>query len=879
MASPIFFRPVIPLLIALIGGILVGAEVKRCELWFGAIVAVSAVCVLRQAYQRQSGVFFAVMLFFALGYLSITPWLQPRFPAHHVIHYAGANRWNITGKIVSQPQVTGNRSRFILRASNLADERQSHNVTGKLRVTVLGRSPRIAAGDELQLKSRLRLITNFNNPGGFNYRRYMAFKGVWTTAYVRGDRLVVTNRHRPFHLIEFVDSIRRAFGDLIDRSGGLAAGAVLKALIIGDRAQISPDIRQAFNRAGVSHLLAISGLHIGIVATVAFVLFHALTVRVKFLLWKAGTRKTAALISLLPVIFYGALAGFSPSTQRAVIMVSVFLLTFLFESEQDPPNTLTLAALLILVADPPALFSISFQLSFSAVLAIIYGLARVANRDTLQPTPLKASWFFKFRSRLVSFFLVSFFAICGSLPLVAYYFNQVSLIGLAANFVVVPLIGFVTIPIGLVGLFVLPLSVALASWCIKASLLILSFSLNIVTLIADLPFAAVKVVTPSLLEIICFYIMGWALLNLRRSDRQALIPKPTDCSTGSRNQTVNQYHPIWSAKTIWRKFSKIPISLENYGLHSAKTAQIVLVLVLMVLILDTGYWLHQRYGSSDFRVTIIDVGDGSASLLELPGGYNILIDGGGFTDNSAFDVGEKIVAPLLWRKKIQTVDTLILSHPNSDHLNGLIYIARHFNVKNVWTNNEPHDTLGYAKFMEVIAQNNIRLAAFDKFPRRHRIDQVELDILYPPPGFLKLKDSQKWRNTNNNSLVVKATFDSISFLFPGDIMVDAEKELVRLAGSNLPSTVLIAPHHGSKTSNSKIFIDSVNPEAVILSSSRNGRFKFPHRTTLKRYNNQGCSIWRTDLNGAINLSTDGRHLHIKAFNEISDHRQRRGYEE
>ncbi len=540
---------------------------------------------------------------------------------------------------------------------------------------------------------------------------------------------------------------------------------------------------------------------------------------------RVPARKMAAVLSLLPVIFYGTLAGFSPSTQRAVIMVAVFLLTFLFESEQDPLNTLALAALLILVADPPALFSISFQLSFSAVLAIIYGLTRMPKRDALQQRPLKIGWLFRFRSKLVSFLLVSFLAICGSLPLVAHYFNQVSLIGLGANFIVVPLIGFVAIPLGLMALFVLPLSVALASGCIEASILILSFSLDFLTLAADLPFAAVKVVTPSLLEIMCFYIMGWALLNLRR--------------------------------------------LENNALRFVKPAQIVLVLVSMVLILDIGYWLYQRYWHPDFRVTIIDVGDGSASLLEMPGGHTILVDGGGFTDNSAFDVGERIVAPLLWRKKIRTVDTLILTHPNSDHLNGLIYIARHFNVKNVWSNNQSRSTKGYATFMEVIAQKNIRLASFVDLPRRHRIGGVELNILYPPPPeFLKLKNSQKWRNTNNNSLVVKASLESISFLFPGDIMADAEKELVHLAGSNLASTVLIAPHHGSKTSNSRIFIDAVNPKAVILSSSRNGRFNFPHPATLKRYHHQGCAIWRTDLNGAIQLSTDGRHFDVKAFKKI-----------
>ena len=825
MTSAIYFRPGIPLLISLICGILLGSEYKGFEFGIGAVLLVSTAWVVRQIYCRQSGAIFPILLFVALGYLSIFPWVQPRFPAKHIIHYAGSDPWDITGKIDSQPQRIRNRIRLILQVSSLADDHQTHAVTGKLRVTAVGNLPQFAVGDVLRLKSRIRLINNFKNPGGFDYRRYMAFKGIWATAYVRGDRLAVIKQHPASDVFEFINNTRNAYSDLIDTSGDVAAGAVLKALIIGDRTQITPEMRQAFNRAGVGHLLAISGLHIGIVATVAFVFFQALMVRIKPLLWRAGTRKTAALLSLLPVFIYGLIAGFSPSTQRAVIMVAIFLLTFLFESEQDPLNTLSLAALLILVADPPSLYSISFQLSFSAVFAIIYGLSSVQNRRSPQKVPLKAGWFFRFRNKLISFFLVSVFAICGSLPLVTYYFNQISLVGLGANFIVVPLIGFVTIPLGLVALYIMPLSTTLASWCIKVGTLILSYALEIVNFFADLPFAAVKTVTPSLLEIGCFYVLGWALLNLRRFEPNAAI---------------------------------------NKALWPGKLAKFAVVLVLLTLALDTYYWLYQRYWHTDLRVTVIDVGLGSASLLELPGGYTILVDGGGFADNSTFNVGERIIAPFLWRKKIRSVDTLILSHPNSDHLNGLIYIARYFNVKNVWTNNESRNTLGYAKFMEVIARENIHLPVFEDMPRRHRIGGVELSLLYPPPNFMNLINTQKWRNTNNNSLVVKASLKSISFLFPGDIMAEAENELVHLAGNSLSSTVLIAPHHGSKTSSSQAFLNTVDPKVVIISSGRNNRFKFPHFVTLKRYENQGCTIWRTDISGAICLSTDGRHLAIKA---------------
>ena len=247
----------------------------------------------------------------------------------------------------------------------------------------------------------------------------------------------------------------------------------------------------------------------------------------------------------------------------------------------------------------------------------------------------------------------------------------------------------------------------------------------------------------------------------------------------------------------------------------------------------------------------------------------MLIDGGGFADNAAFDVGAAIVAPLLWKKKIRTVDTLILSHPNSDHLNGLIYIARYFHVKNVWTNSEAHDTLGYQTFMDVIANRKIVLPSFADMPRSLWVNGVKLDFLYPPQGYLKRKEKEGWRNTNNNSLVVKVSMGSRSFLFPGDIMAAAEEELVGMAGRKLDSTVLIAPHHGSRSSSSTAFLGQVNPEVIVISCGRRSRFKLPHPTILKKYQHYGYAIFRTDLNGAVSLSTDGQQLEIKPFFEVS----------
>ncbi len=866
MSDNIYFRPAIPLLVSLICGILFGSGLAGYEIWATAAAIVCTGFCLRRFLRKENALILPIVLFVSLGYLSVQPWVSSRLPANHIFHYTDTHRWDITGRIADEPRKLNNRTRFHLQATSLdGDGRTPRAVSGKLRVTALGNIPDLAAGDWVRFNSRIRSLTNFKNPGGFDYKKYMAFKGIRASAYLKGDTLVVIDKHPLGGFFRIIERVRSTFAGLIEKAGHTQVQGVLKALIIGDRSQISTETRQAFNRAGVGHLLAISGLHIGIVATVAFGFFHRLMTRFKPFLWRAWTRKGAALLSLLPVFAYGMMAGFTPSTQRAVIMVSIFLLTFLFEREQDSINTLALAALIILVADPPSLFSISFQLSFTAVFAIIYGFSWVQKRTSAPKTPIPGDRRLRLITRLISFFLVSFFAVCGSLPLVAAYFNQISLVGLAANFIVVPLVGFFAIPLGLVALFVSPLSMTAAYWCIQASSGILAIALGVVQFFADLPFAAVKTFTPSLLEIGCFYVLCWALLNFHRQPRLAAGKPGSGAGAALKPVTRNSEISPAGVDSGLGKFQGIFRGLQVKRPSQSDLAKAALVLVLVTLAADTCYWLYQRFGYADLRVTVIDVGHGSSSLLEFPGGYTMLIDGGGFADNSAFDVGAAIVAPLLWRKKIRTVDTLILSHPNSDHLNGLTYIARHFHVKKVWTNSEAQNTLGYKNFMEVIKNKKIVLPSFADMPQNHWINGVKLDFLYPPTGFLKHKEKEKWRNTNNNSLVVKVSLGSISFLFPGDIMAAAEKELVGLAGRKLNSTVLIAPHHGSRSSSSTIFLREVNPDVIVISSGRQSRFKLPHPATLNKYQQHGSSIFRTDINGAVSLSTDGQQLEIKPF--------------
>ena len=866
MASHFYLRPVAVLLISLMGGIILGCHFPGYTIGTLGIVFFGAGYIGINLVRKKSVGLSPIILYVALGYVAVQPWIAPHFSANHIQNFSDENRWRIAGVVDSHPVEFSYLKRFVLRAETLKHKETSYRVTGRIRVTVSGPGPVFARGDRVVFRSRLRQPRNFNNPGGFDYRRYMAFKGLWRTAYTKGSRLQVVQRASSGDLAQQLHDARRTLAALIDRTGKGSSAAVLKALVIGDRTAISSEVRDKFNRAGVGHVLAISGLHIGIVATVAFFFFHKLLRMVQPLLWRAWTRKGAAILSLAPVCIYGLVSGMSPSTQRAVIMVGAFLMTFLFERERDTLNTLALAAFLILIWFPPALFSISFQLSFMAVLSILYGLACIQKATPIDGQNVKCGFAYQLRRKLVAFFLVSLLAICGTLPLVMFYFNQISLVGLLANFVVVPLVGFVVIPCGLLTLFIYPVSSQIASGCVQICLYVLDYVLMAINYFADLPFAAVKTITPSLFEMVCYYVLGWVMLN-GLNTRQARvdyrnIPNHRVDRVSARNRNLKPYSRF-GLKHLFSMIAAVPRLLPAKS--AAKRSTIIGLVVVLALLVDAGYWFARRHFNSDLRVTYIDVGQGSSALLELPGGHTALIDGGGFSDNNTFDMGARVLAPFLWRKKIRTIDTLVLSHPNSDHLNGLIFIARHFNVKSIWTNNETRTTQGYKRLQNIIAQKQINLPDFQHMPRQQLINGVEFCFLYPPTDFLARKASQKWRSPNNNSLVVKVTFGDISFLFAGDIMTKAEQELVDLAGTDLGCDVLLVPHHGSRTSSSQPFLSSVQPDVAVFSAGWKNRFRLPHPHVLAAYEKIGCRIFRTDQNGAIMIETDGNRLAVKPF--------------
>lgn len=848
---PVYFRPLIPLLIAFISGIACAIQLPDLALpsLAGLLSCLAILCVA--AVRRKNMRFTPLVLFFCLGAFALTPWITSSFSRDHIRHVVDDGQfWRISGTIAQEPAIQEIRTVCILDHLSLSrsdSDKSPRAAAGKLRVLVYGNPTSLKSGDRIAFASKIKAFTNFNNFGGFDYVRFMAFQNVWGNAYTSSQKMTILPLTAG-GINTRLTALRKKISAQINRAVSGDSGAVLHALILGDCRGITPPLRNAFSRTGISHLLAISGLHVGIVASFSFFLFKWLLSRFNPLLHRAWTRKGAAVLSLFPVVAYGILAGMSPSTQRAVIMVCVFLLTFLVEREQDIINTICIAALIILMVHPPSLFSVAFQLSFMSVLSIIFGVSRLS---WLQEKPVgKARYLIK---TIITFMMVSGLAIVGTSPLTLFYFNQISVAGILSNLIFVPLIGFIVVPVGLFSVLVfMPVLLPAAHGGLFVCGLILTTCIKWIYAIGALPFAAFRTISPSVLEMTCFYGLCACILSLGFP----VLKKNTPTPLLRKDSTANA--PAGSKSDSGASF----FSSMMDRLTPRKWAAFLLAIFIVILAADIFYWVQKRWWGNDVTITVMDVGQGNAALVELPRGRCAMIDGGGYPDNAVFDLGEKVAANFLWRRKIRTIDTVFLTHYDADHLNGMIFILKHFHVRTVFATHDPETCLKNKEFIDVLRKKQIVYPAYSQFPKQLEINGAKFTILYPPENFADRAPAESWRNSNNNSMVIQLTYGNHSMLFPGDIMEKAEKELSE-RHQDLQSTIMMAPHHGSGSSSTPALMDQVQPEIIIISSGRQNRFGFPSHEALARYAERHLHVLRTDTHGAVSITNDGIQLMIK----------------
>jgi competence protein ComEC len=429
----------------------------------------------------------------------------------------------LEGVICRPPELFPDKTRLYLQTEKIIERKKITIINGKLLLTIQKKLNAFKYGDRVRFSAKLRFPRNFNNPGRFDYHSYLALKGILVIASLYDRRSIVkVGTTVPNALFIQGENYRSQIRNFLSTHLTSPEADIARALILGEKGGIAKGLRDEFSATGVAHILAISGLHIGIIALVSFFLVKNLLACSTWIILATDIAKVAALLTLAPVMGYWFIAGYGPGTTRATIMVITYLIAIIIGKQEDAWNTLALAAFIILIFSPSSLFDISFQLSFISVMAILFltprfsGFLLQRTPDPLEGTP---PWWKKTTLKITLFLMVTISALVGTAPVVAFYFHRFSPWGWSANLIIIPLIGFLVVPLGLITSLLVFLFQPLAVYTAHMMETLIGISLFLVNCFAVLPGADYRIATPTLFEMGLYYLGVFCLVTLTQSSK------------------------------------------------------------------------------------------------------------------------------------------------------------------------------------------------------------------------------------------------------------------------------------------------------------------------------------------------------------------------
>ncbi len=817
-------RPLTFILVSFIGGIIAGSFFS---LPYDIILMTAALILLLVLISYREKSFVACFVFiicFALllGLFNIQKQNYVHKDYYNILNYIDRGKVTLEGIITESPLFYTDKNVLIVKCLRVMDDASYKPISGNIRLSIPS-NINFQYGDFIRFHCSLKKIRNFNNPGGFDYERFMALQGIFVSGFIHESSEIIRLRKNTASNIKLkLEEFRSYLKEIIRENSFSPEKEIIEAMTLGNKNEIPADIRDAFSKTGTSHILCISGLHIGMVGATFFLMIFFLLKSSEYLMLRFKIIKLAAAAAFIIVLFYAFIAGMGIPVMRATLMAFIFLIALLSGKQYDLYNTLMLAALIILVIFPESLFDISFQLSFTAIWAIILIIPRFSKlpQKNISVFPY---WIQSIIRYVYLTMIMSIAATVGTLPLMMYYFNRISLVTIMANIIAVPLLGTLTLSLAM--FFILfSFSTVIAGYFVQMASFFTQISVSIINKLAALPFSSLFVTKPNIIEIAVFYSTIFMMMQW-----------------------------IDKKKGLSRKCSAFRFTAIKY----------LLIMVLLFFAADMTYQIFKDKLSSDLRVTMIDVGQGNSALVQFPGGKNMMIDGGGFI-KSSFDVGKGVVAPLLYKKGIKNVEIAALSHPHPDHLLGMIYIMNNFNPKHVWKTMMPVDANVFPEWDKAVKMNQINVSLLSNESPEKIMNGVKIKVLWPSDDYLKNISRLSYDEENDSSLVLKITYGKISFLLPGDISSDIERKLVE-SKSDLKSDVLLIPHHGSNQSSCPEFIHAVSCRYAVVSAGKSNVFQHPHPDVIEKYKKAGAEIFQTDQHGAITFATDGHNLQVDPF--------------
>ncbi|MGJ0491700.1 DNA internalization-related competence protein ComEC/Rec2 [Methylobacter sp.] len=669
----------------------------------------------------------------------------------------------VKGVIADLPEQDEKRARFDFVITD-----STRDLPSKVKLSWYYPRHEIKAGQHWSFTVKLKRPHGNLNPGAFDYERWLFTEGIGATGYVRNNPAPALLPDEPAWY-----SISAGRQRVIDRlsqlPGDTQSIALVKALAIGDGSSIPQEQWEVFRKTGTLHLMVISGSHIGLIAGLVYFVVLRLWAWTNLLAWPP--QRVAALSALAVAILYSALAGFSIPTQRAVVMLAIFMAAIILQRNTHSLNTLAVAMFAVLLLDPLAVLSAGFWLSFLAVAVIVYAVAGRLGKPGYFEGVIKINW-------------ATTVALS---PLLLFFFQQVSIIAPLANLIAVPVVSFLAVPLSLLTVMVMFVSPVLAGKLLFLVDAVLQGLWWILNELASAPLSAINHAEPSFWAL-CFAIPG------------------------------------------------VLIMLAPAGMPARWLG--------LVMFLPLAFTKPEQPEAGNFKMTLLDVGQGLSAVVQTSHHVLVYDTGAKFSEQS--DMGQSVLLPFLRKQGVDKIDSLVISHGDNDHIGGAESLLAGIETEQVLTSVP----------QQLNSHSPIACAAAQSWDW----DGVIFTVLSPrPPGFV---------SENDNSCVLKIQSEKNSVLLTGDIEAAAESWLVGVYGEQLKADVLIAAHHGSKTSSTLTFLQTVQPDYVLIPAGYRNQFGFPHQSVLKRYQDIKAKWLNVADQGAIFVEAGKESLAVQSMRAV-----------
>ena len=693
--------------------------------------------------------------------------------------------------------------------------------------------PDLRYGQNVELEGKLRRTRNFRNPGSFDYAAYLARQEIYWTASGRAASVRVLPGRCGSSFWKPIFELRGAALKQLETlyGGDSYRTGMMQAILIGETSNLDKIWTEHFRRTGTYHALVISGLHVTVLAgTFLFLL------RICFV-----PEPLALIATMFGAWLYALVSGWQAPVVRSAAGFTLFIAARFFFRRPRLLNILAVIAGVLVVFDPAQMFDTSFQLSFLSVAAIgalavpviertsgplARGLRDLSDIDRdVRLEPLSAH--FRVEIRL----LAQTFSLWTKLS----ERTCLTAVGLAARGL---LYAFELAVVSAIIQFGLALPMAV--YFHRLSLTGLTANLFVVPLmsaVVPVGFAAIFTGWKFVATVAGWLLAAseWVAALHVRWEPEWRIPDP----------------PVWLA---------VLFTVSIAGLALFRRRGYVLCLSAVILAVLIVHPFAARVEPGVFEASAIDVGQSESLFLAFPDGRKALLDGGGFAQTSLrhkprLDIGEDVVSPYLWTRSIRRLDVVILSHPHEDHIGGLPAVVTNFRPRELWIGSVA-DTPEWRRLHAEAARCGVRIVHLET-GMRFGYGGTSIEVLAPPHDHTPSEKAP-----NNDSLVLRVSYGSRSFLFAGDIEKRVEAELVE---AGLPhSDVLKVPHHGSKTSSTAPFLESVRPSFAMISDGFENSFGMPHETVLERLAERQATVLRTDLCGLVSIKSDGKRIRFES---------------